>query len=641
MTDPMTVRRTHDEQSPGPSCFTVTAEKSLQLSYYINFVSFLIVLFARSRTTIDSLQVLSLMAQKQDRVYARGRSKSVTLSARLVIGYDDEHDPEYVPQGTTTPSRDARATRPTPTKVASGVVTASECDEEHTLINTPYGSATHEEGVSGWLGVLLPEEASKSAEVPALATSAQSPSSDEADSPDSTPGSPTGSLTEVANQPNDGVSTGNIKHRLEWTARSLGSYSEELVREFYASYVDTLKSYIDRWATPAKQAPLEHVPVRGIQVDISLPTVHRYLYIEDVDANRIPLIAEFHYRWEIVNDFQFSREPSLSETTKRWMALHFSIDAEGADWVTVPKGAIKKANLTFTAKFLWLIIRHYMSLMVADNIVTWDHAVLMAAMIVGFEVDFVWLLQEVMHERDLKVTNTYPFSCMIVSLYRSASVPIWHIDQLKTPLGTVDISLIKDETNELSPCRGPRQELPPLGSSTAPRSYCLAPFTALVPLARVQKLEAQIPKLLHHIQPWMKRSIAEEEERLESKMVQHTERKMAESLLRTVMAALFATFEIPPPPLQEHSKRHKGREEDEARARKKEHRDMEVARRSSLADEEARRIRAVESLAGASSSRDVAIAGGTSYSVVADEDTTEGIETTEVVDSGEPNPLAC
>ena len=43
---------------------------------------------------------------------------------------------------------------------------------------------------------------------------------------------------------------------------------------------------------------------------------------------------------------------------------------------------------------------------------------------------------------------------------------------------------------------------------------------------------------------------------------------------------------------------------------------MEAARRASLANEEARRIKAVESAAGASSSRDVAIAGGTADSVV-------------------------
>ena len=60
----------------------------------------------------------------------------------------------------------------------------------------------------------------------------------------------------------------------------------------------------------------------------------------------------------------------------------------------------------------------------------------MEAMIAEFEVDFVWLLQAVMHERDFKVTTTYPFPCMIFSLCRSADVPIWHVDQLKTSLTT-------------------------------------------------------------------------------------------------------------------------------------------------------------------------------------------------------------
>ena len=107
--------------------------------------------------------------------------------------------------------------------------------------------------------------------------------------------------------------------------------------------------------------------------------------------------------------------------------------------------------------------------------------------------------------------------------------------------------------------------------------------------------------LLHHIQSWMQRSITEAEERLERKMVQHTERKIvevhqcldafelrvlarpappvdvstlqaavdslradmdmildarvpeseapsAEPAENTVMATLFATSEIPPPP---------------------------------------------------------------------------------------------
>ena len=163
-----------------------------------------------------------------------------------------------------------------------------------------------------------------------------------------------------------------IRHRLEWTARLLGRYSEELVREFYASYVATLRSHIDRRAAPAKQAPLEQVRVRGVQVDISLPAIPRFLYGESVDATRNPLTVEFDYRLQIVNDGQFLREPSLRDTTKRWMALHLSVDGQGADWVTKRKGAIKKANLTFTTKFLWIIVRHCLSPTAADNIVTWD-----------------------------------------------------------------------------------------------------------------------------------------------------------------------------------------------------------------------------------------------------------------------------
>ena len=93
-------------------------------------------------------------------------------------------------------------------------------------------------------------------------------------------------------------------------------------------------------------------------------------------------------------------------------------------------------------------------------------------------------------------------------------MPIWHVDQLKTPQGTVDVGLIRYEDNELAPCRGPCPELPPLaddladtvaqartatqvastdttpiesipGSSTAPRSSRTTPLPALVHLSSV------------------------------------------------------------------------------------------------------------------------------------------------------------
>ena len=52
---------------------------------------------------------------------------------------------------------------------------------------------------------------------------------------------------------------------------------------------------------------------------------------------------------------------------------------------------------------------------------------------------------------------------------------------------------------------------------------------------------------------------------------------------------------------------------------------MEAARRASLADEEVHRMRAIELVAWASSSRNVEIAGVTAGSVVDAEDTTEGV----------------
>ena len=149
--------------------------------------------------------------------------------------------------------------------------------------------------------------------------------------------------------------------------------------------------------------------------------------------------------------------------------------------------------------------------------------------------------------------------------------------------------------------------------------------------------------LLHHIQPWMQKSITESEARMERKM----QRKIAEVHRRldafelrvlarpappvdvstlqaavdslradidtilevrvpepvepvedTVLAALFATSEIPPPSPRESAKRRRSRSKDEARARKKECREMEAARRASLAEAEAHQIRASQIAAG-------------------------------------------
>ena len=61
-------------------------------------------------------------------------------------------------------------------------------------------------------------------------------------------------------------------------------------------------------------------------------------------------------------------------------------------------------------------------------------------------------------------------------------------------------------------------------------------------------------------------------------MVPEYEAPSAEHAEDTAMAALFATSKILSPPPREHAKRRKGRKEDEARAQKKECRDMEATR---------------------------------------------------------------
>ena len=66
----------------------------------------------------------------------------------------------------------------------------------------------------------------------------------------------------------------------------------------------------------------------------------------------------------------------------------------------------------------------------------------------------------------------------------------------------------------------------------------------------------------------------------------------------TVLAALFATSEISPPPPRDHEKRRRGQDKYEATTRKMKHREREAGRRSLIADEEACQIRALESATG-------------------------------------------
>ncbi|KAG5599608.1 hypothetical protein H5410_030978 [Solanum commersonii] len=180
--------------------------------------------------------------------------------------------------------------------------------------------------------------------------------------------------------------------------------------------------------------------------------------------------AEFDYRWDIVRSGTFQRNAEQPEAMILWLARYISADGELAEWVTTP---------------------------------------------------------------------------------RYSRVSIWHFDKLIHPTGALDIGLIRDEANMVPPRKEPQVEVPPLGAdladtvgkaqggdpsipdhnNTVPTSFfqatSMAPSSSrsipqlgavVVPLARLQKLEAQMATLLHHIQPWMQKSIVESEARIERRI---------------------------------------------------------------------------------------------------------------------------
>ncbi|KAG5631673.1 hypothetical protein H5410_003390 [Solanum commersonii] len=150
-------------------------------------------------------------------------------------------------------------------------------------------------------------------------------------------------------------------------ARYPGTYSEEIVREFYASYAATLRGSISKQSKP------------------------------------------------IAHDLLTS---------------------------TMVRVGIRKATLIFVAKFFWLLVRNRVSPTKDDNQLTWNRAVIVAALVEGLEINFARMLLAVIHEWEFKTSTTYPFPYLIFQLYRDSGVPIWHCDRLTHLTGTLDIGLI-------------------------------------------------------------------------------------------------------------------------------------------------------------------------------------------------------
>ncbi|KAG5621180.1 hypothetical protein H5410_006398 [Solanum commersonii] len=244
---------------------------------------------------------------------------------------------------------------------------------------------------------------------------------------------------------------------------------------------------------------------------------------------------EFDYRWDIVRSGAFQRN---AEQMVLYFAGVHSADGEHAEWVAAPRLGIQKATLNFVAKFFWLLVRNRVSSTKADNQVMWDRAVMVAALVAGVEIDFARMLLVEIHERAFRTSTTYPFPCLIFQLYRDSGVPIWHCDstsqraQIEVPSLGVDLADTVGQAQSDDLSSPDHTDTDPGSSSQAasmgPSSSWSTPQlgTAVVPLARVQKLEAQMATLLHHIQPWMQKSIAESKARVERRIEGMMDRKV-------------------------------------------------------------------------------------------------------------------
>lgn len=71
------------------------------------------------------------------------------------------------------------------------------------------------------------------------------------------------------------------------------------------------------------------------------------------------------------------------EATKKWLAQYLATYGERGDWVIDSLGIIKKATLTFIAKFLLMLVRHRLSPTHVDNVITWNRVVFAETLVAG------------------------------------------------------------------------------------------------------------------------------------------------------------------------------------------------------------------------------------------------------------------
>lgn len=120
------------------------------------------------------------------------------------------------------------------------------------------------------------------------------------------------------------------------------------------------------------------------------------------------------------------------------------------EWIAILFKPIMKASLSFTGKFWWAVVRSWIWPTLVDNTLTPNHDVLVASILVGYNIDWANLIVEQILEMAMKRSTCIPFPCLIYRLCIESGVEILHhLVSLIEVQETLDASQIKADDNSV------------------------------------------------------------------------------------------------------------------------------------------------------------------------------------------------
>lgn len=160
--------------------------------------------------------------------------------------------------------------------------------------------------------------------------------------------------------------------------------------------------------------------------------------------------VEHDYRLQIEWDRQIIRDVDWqSERVEltRWIIGYISSLGDETPWI---EGyvMIKMAAFTFAIKFWCLLVRFRLCPASLNNMLLWNGSSLVASMAVGYDINFVAIIQYEIHKRDFDVMITLSFPCLIQILSDDSGVPeISGVDEKVKVTARAQTKLLKDSAH--------------------------------------------------------------------------------------------------------------------------------------------------------------------------------------------------